>query len=65
MQDASFDWYRASFCQTGECVEIATYKDTVVMRSSAHPEAGYISFSPKEFGSFLAAAKSGKFDVAR
>jgi hypothetical protein len=65
MQDASFGWYKASFCQTGECVEIAAHEDMVVMRSSAHPDAGYIYFSPKVFGSFLAAAKAGEFDQVR
>ena len=64
MQGASLDWYKASFCQAGECVEIAKYGDAVVMRSSAHPDAGYLCFSPKEFGSFLAGAKAGEFDFA-
>jgi Domain of unknown function (DUF397) len=62
MQGASFNWCRASFCQTGECVEIAEHEDMVIMRSSAHPDAGYVYFSPKEFGSFLAAAKAGEYD---
>lgn len=64
MQGASFNWYRASFCQTGECVEIAAHEDAVIMRSSTQPGGSYIYFSPKEFGSFLAAAKAGEFDPA-
>jgi hypothetical protein len=31
------------------------------MRSSAHPDAGYVYFDPNEFGSFLAAVKAGEF----
>jgi hypothetical protein len=62
MQGVSFNWCKASFCQTGECVEIAAHEDMVIMRSSAYPDAGYVYFSPKEFGSFLAAAKAGEFD---
>jgi hypothetical protein len=65
MQDVSFNWSRASLCQNGECVEIAAHGEMVIMRSSAHPNAGYVYFSQKEFGSFLAAAKAGEFDMAR
>lgn len=65
VQGASLNWCRASFCQTGECVEIAAHDDAVIMRSSAHPDAGYIYFSPKEFSSFVAAAKAGEFDLVR
>jgi hypothetical protein len=61
MQGASLDWYSSSLCQAGECVEIAASEDVVIMRSSAHPDAGNIYFSQKEFGSFLAAAKAGKY----
>ena len=62
MQGASLDWCKASFCQAGECVEIAEYGEAVIMRSSAHPDAGYLCFTAKEFGSFLAGAKAGEFD---
>src|SRR5947208_1867866 len=41
MQTLALDWHRSSLCQTGECVEIAIFNDTVVMRSSAHPESGF------------------------
>lgn len=61
MRGASLNWCRSSLCQTGECVEIAAHEDVVVMRSTAHPDAGYIYFDPNEFGSFLAAVKAGEF----
>jgi hypothetical protein len=65
MQTPALDWHKASFCQTGECVEIAAYNDVVLMRNSAQPESGYVYFTPEEFDSFLGAAKSGEFDLAR
>jgi hypothetical protein len=34
------------------------------MRSSAHPESGYVYLTPEEFGHFLGAAKAGEFDLA-
>jgi hypothetical protein len=65
MQTSALDWHKASFCQTGECIEIAAYNDVVLMRSSSQPESGYVYFTPEEFNSFLEAAKSGKFDLIR
>lgn len=63
MQTSELDWHKASFCQTGECVEIAAYNDLVLMRSSAQPKMGYVYFTLEEFSSFLEAAKSGEFDL--
>lgn len=63
MQPPSLAWYRASFCQNGECVEIATYNDTVMMRNSAWPDSGYIYFTTEDFNTFLLAAKAGEFDL--
>lgn len=59
------DWRKASFCQTGECVEIAANNGAVLMRNSAQPEMGFVSFTPEEFNTFLGAAKAGEFDLAR
>jgi hypothetical protein len=63
--DDSLDWYKSSFCQAGECVEIATHKDVVVMRNSTRPSAGFVYFTPKEFGSFIVATKAGEYGAAR
>ena len=65
MQTSALDWHRSSLCQTGECVEIATFNDTVVMRSSAHAESGFLHFTPEEFSVFIGAAKAGRFDLVR
>lgn len=64
MQTPALDWHKASFCQTGECVEIAAYNDIVLMRSSVRTESGCIQFTPEEFATFLEAAKAGKFSLA-
>ncbi len=62
--DASvLDWHRASLCQNGECVEIAMYRDAVVMRNSAEPNSGNVFFTLEEFGTFLERAKAGSFNV--
>jgi hypothetical protein len=63
IQIPSVDWYRASFCQNGECVEIAAQNGVVIMRSSAEPDSGQIRFTPEEFGCFLREAKAGGYDL--
>lgn len=61
VQGPSLGWYRSSFCQAGECVEIAETEGLVIMRSSVYPDGGCIYLSRKEFGFFLAAAKAGAY----
>jgi hypothetical protein len=63
MQPPSLAWHRASFCQNGECVEIAAYNDTVMMRNSARPDSDYVYFTFEDFNTFLLAAKAGEFDL--
>jgi hypothetical protein len=61
--DPFLDWYRASFCQNYECVEVtALNSGTVIMRNSAQPDR-YAYFTREEFASFLRDAKAGKFNV--
>jgi Domain of unknown function (DUF397) len=63
MQTPSLAWHKASLCQNGECVEIATHNDTVMMRNSTRPDSGYVYFTSEEFSTFLLAAKAGEFDM--
>ncbi len=58
------DWRKASFCQNGECVEVAAHNGQIMMRKSTQPDAGYICFTLQEFAAFLKEAKAGKFDFA-
>lgn len=61
----SLDWQKASLCQNGECVEIAAYNGTVMMRKSTEPDSACLYFTPEEFSSFLKGAKAGEFNPAR
>ena len=61
----SLDWQKASFCQNGECVEIAAHNGMVMMRKSNEPNSARLYFTPEEFSSFLRGAKAGEFDLAR
>lgn len=56
------NWQKASLCQTGECVEIASYNGMVVMRNSSRPQEGQAYFTAKEFSLFVQSAKAGEFN---
>lgn len=64
MDASPIDWHRSSLCQNSECVEIAIQNEMVMMRNSAEPDSACIHFTSEEFGTFLGAAKVGKFDLA-
>jgi len=59
-QPLSLDWFKASLCQNGECVEITSHNGTVVMRNSASPDL-VLRFTPEEFAAFVIEAKAGGY----
>jgi hypothetical protein len=59
-QSLSLDWIKASLCQNGECLEIASDTGTVAMRTSTRPDL-VLRFSPEEFGAFLREVKAGRY----
>jgi Domain of unknown function (DUF397) len=59
----SLDWFKASLCQNGECVEIASHNGTVVMRNSTQP-GWVLRFTPDEFGAFLREVKASEHGSA-
>jgi hypothetical protein len=55
-------WRKASFCASGECVEVARQDDMIVMRDSKQPRGGVLRYSPEEWQSFVRGIKAGEFD---
>jgi hypothetical protein len=61
-------WRKASFCASGECVEVAQRNGMIVLRSSNGPRR--ISLGPRrrvhytaqEWQAFLRGVKAGEFD---
>ncbi|MDF5756124.1 DUF397 domain-containing protein [Spongiactinospora sp. TRM90649] len=50
--------------QNGACVEVALASGCVAVRDSKQPGGGpFLTFSPAEWQSFIAAVKSGQFDL--
>jgi hypothetical protein len=54
-------WQKASFCQTGECAEVAKKDDVVLMRNSTNPRC-VVSYSNAEWDAFVQGIKAGEFD---
>lgn len=54
-------WRRSSFCQTGECVEVAALDGMILVRDSKRPEP-VLAYSSEEFRSFALAIRAGEYD---
>ena len=61
------DWMMSSRStgNGGSCVEARRSAGMIEVRNSKHPEAGFVSFTSKEWDSFLDGAKKGEFDGLR
>lgn len=57
-------WRRSARCGTGNCVEVATVGDTVLIRDSKDPSAGSITCTAGQWAGFLSAIRSGVFGPA-
>ena len=54
-------WRKSSFCQQGECAEVALVNGEVVVRSSRSP-AETVSFTAAEWQAFLAGVRAREFE---
>jgi len=52
----------ASFCASGECVEVAQGDGTVILRDSTQPHGNLLRYAARDWGSFVRDIKSGKLD---
>jgi hypothetical protein len=57
-----FAWRKASFCQSGECVEVAQQGGVIIMRDSKEPLGGVLRYSVQEWRSLVYDVKAGKYD---
>ena len=55
-------WQRASFCASGECVEIAQRDGVIFMRNSREERRHVLRYTPEEWQSFIRGVKAGEFD---
>ncbi|MGB6456641.1 MAG: DUF397 domain-containing protein [Streptosporangiaceae bacterium] len=54
-------WRASSLCASGECVQVARSRDTIVVRSSADPDR-QLRFTLSEWDDFLGGVRAGDFD---
>ena len=55
-------WLHSSFCQTGECPEIALLEDGKIgLRDSKNPDGPVLVFTWPEWRAFCRSVRSGEF----
>jgi hypothetical protein len=55
-------WHTRNGCDGGQCVEIGTRGESVLIRSSADPDGKHVTLSRDEWRVFVAGVKEGDFD---
>jgi Domain of unknown function (DUF397) len=55
-------WRRATWCQSGECVEVAQQNGVIVIRDSKRPSRRPLRYTAEEWNSFIRGVKAGEFD---
>jgi hypothetical protein len=55
-------WRTAKSCDGGQCMQIGTLGESVLVRSSVDPDGAYVTFSHDGWRLFVARLKGGDFD---
>jgi hypothetical protein len=53
-------WHKSSFCQNGECAEVAARDGEILLRSSREPER-VIRFTTAEWQALVKGVQAGEF----
>ncbi len=56
-------WRKASFCASGECVEVAQRDGAVILRDSVQPSGRLLRYTGEQWRSFVRSVKAGEFYV--
>ena len=56
------DWRKASFCASGECVEVTQQNGMILLRDSKKPRSRPQHYTAEEWQSFVRGIKAGEFD---
>jgi hypothetical protein len=54
-------WRRSSACTAGNCIEVASVADRILIRDSKHPDAPVLAFTKEEWNAFADAVKRDEF----
>jgi hypothetical protein len=55
-------WRRSSFCQSGECAEVARQDGMIVLRDSKEAAGGVVRYTAEEWLALVRGIKAGEFD---
>jgi hypothetical protein len=55
-------WRTASYCASGECVQITQRDGLIILRDSTRPGGITLPYAAVKWQSFVADTKAGKFD---
>jgi hypothetical protein len=62
-EQADIIWRKSTASATGSCVEVAVAHDSVLIRNSRDPLGVVLSFTRREWASFLEGLNYGKFPL--
>jgi hypothetical protein len=55
-------WRKPSFCQSGECVEVAELNGMIVIRDSKDLRGRMLHYTMEEWQAFIRGIKAGEYD---
>jgi Domain of unknown function (DUF397) len=58
-------WRKASFCASGECVEVAQRDGEIILRDSTQPSGRMLHWGTGEWRAFVRTVKTGELSVQR
>ena len=58
-------WRKASFCASGECIEVAQRDGVVILRDSTQPSGRMLRWGAEEWQVFIHTVKIGELRVYR
>jgi Domain of unknown function (DUF397) len=58
-------WRTASFCQSGECIQVAQRDGLIILRDSTRPRGTLLHYDAGIWRCFIRDVKAGEFDDLR
>lgn len=58
-------WRKASFCASGECIEVAQRDGVIILRDSTQPSGRMLYYAAEEWRSFVQNVKTDGLNVRR
>jgi Domain of unknown function (DUF397) len=55
-------WHMTGRCDSGACVQVGTFGESILIRSTIDPDGRRVALSRDEWRAFVARVKGGDFD---